>query len=875
MYSYDDFNNIDTETICILKSEFDALEKEYDSLEKKYEYDCFNRITCIKESWIGELKNGSAKELIERTFSYEYSPYSEKLLQTKIYVNNKLMGERKYDRFERLEEEQVGANSPRKYQYNNGSFKPKQMETPRGEHIKFQYAKELNNKPTSVSVEGKHMRYLYEYDPNTSLVTKQVNNSTIREITYDCNRNISNERLEINKHEYNNAYVYAEFGTLKLIEKMSGEQIEYRYNTRGQVIGFIEGDLEVEMTYTNDFPLEIRMTGEENEDFISKFTYDAMGREVKREFLCKQDSEQDLKPMGHISVGYNNAGKISFKEIDFDGENVQCKYQYDIFGKIILAEMEGTSYPEDMFGNEITKLEYSYDVFDNIECVTTSYLNDDPRTATFIYDEDSPCKLIKVKNLTFKDEEIDIEYDKAGNIIFDGKKDYTYDPFEKLVSTAASAEDLSIYTDDFVGRKYMQNCTQTKTATTTFYDKDNKLIRSITNNEDTEKDVETMDFIEINDQISYIKSEKDGKRAQYGLLNDMNGSNYGWVNMNDCKEKGNLRVYTPYGFTNMNDQIPIQFAGEPFDSHSGLYHLGNRAYSPLLMRFLQQDEASPFDEGGPNPYLYPGDPISFTDPNGNISTWAAVGIGLGVAGLLFSAFTFGLGAVAVGGVLAFVKTTAGVLAATSLVLETASLATGIAAAVTEESDPETSRQLSVASGILGLGSFVTGIGATIKSAPSLIGKFKAENMISGAVDSVDFIGTTNGGKTMKYLFSANYKGGSLLVTHGVPSEKLIKSFNGLSVTGQRIAPELRELYRISTLAGEATGPLYLRSCGAAKLGRASNAQKIATALNREVVVFPNRYTWSLKGLSPISAGDTLSFVGWGWPPFSKFLTLTP
>ncbi|RGP45214.1 hypothetical protein BTW32_25955 [Bacillus thuringiensis] len=858
IYSYDDFNNIHTETIWIQNSEFGAL-------EKIYEYDCFNRITSIRECWGEEGQN----ELNERTFRYEYSPYSESLLQTAIYVNDKLMGTREYDRLERLEKEQVGTNHPRMYQYNEGAFKPKQMITPREEVIHFQYVKELNSKPTSVRVEGKRMRYSYEYDPRTSLVTKQENNSTLREITYDRNRNVSNERLEINKHEYNNAYVYAEFGTLKLIEKMTGEQIEYRYNQSGQAIGFIEGDVEVKMTYTNDFPLEIRMTGESNEAFISKFTYDAMGRERKREFICENEK------IGHISSAYNSAGKIYFKEIDFGEEYVRCNYCYDIFGKIISAEMEGTSFPRDMFGDEIKGLGYRYDEFDNITHVETSYVEGDTRTTIFMYDEHSPCKLIKVKNLTSHDEELDIKYDEGGNIIFDGMKDYTYDPFGKLVSAAASAEDMSIYTDDFVGRKYMQNFTQTETATTTFYDKDNKLMQSITNNEHMETDIEKMDFIEVNDQISYITSEKDGKRRQHGLLNDLNGSNYAWVNVNDCKEKGSLKVYTPYGLTHINDQLPIQFTGEFFDAHTGLYHLGNRAYSPLLMRFLQQDEASPFDEGGPNPYLYPGDPISFTDPHGNISTWAAVGIGLGVAGLLFSAFTFGLGAVAVGGVLAFVKTTAGVLAATSLVLETASLATGIAAAVTEESDPETSRQLSVASGILGLGSFITGIGSTIKAAPSLIGKFKAENMISGAVDSIDFIGTSNGGKTMKYLFSANYKGGSLLVTHGVPSEKLIKSFTGLSVTGQRIAPELRELYRISTLAGEATGPLYLMSCGAAKLGKASNAQKIATALNREVVVFPNRYTWSLKGLSPVSAGDTLSFVGWGWPPFSKFLTLTP
>ncbi|WP_423246321.1 RHS repeat-associated core domain-containing protein, partial [Pseudomonas viridiflava] len=61
------------------------------------------------------------------------------------------------------------------------------------------------------------------------------------------------------------------------------------------------------------------------------------------------------------------------------------------------------------------------------------------------------------------------------------------------------------------------------------------------------------------------------------------------------------------------------------DPVTGCYHLGNgaRTYNPLLRRFQQPDNLSPFGKGGINDYSYCCNPVDYCDPSGHImlSRW--------------------------------------------------------------------------------------------------------------------------------------------------------------------------------------------------------------------------------------------------------------
>jgi len=80
-------------------------------------------------------------------------------------------------------------------------------------------------------------------------------------------------------------------------------------------------------------------------------------------------------------------------------------------------------------------------------------------------------------------------------------------------------------------------------------------------------------------------------------------------------------AFTPYGFDRRVFTAPsaLAFNGQMVDVLTELYLLGagHRAYSPVLMRFLSGDQASPFGAGGINAYGYCAcDPVNYTDNTG-------------------------------------------------------------------------------------------------------------------------------------------------------------------------------------------------------------------------------------------------------------------
>ncbi|WP_409521262.1 MULTISPECIES: RHS repeat-associated core domain-containing protein [unclassified Pseudomonas] len=87
-------------------------------------------------------------------------------------------------------------------------------------------------------------------------------------------------------------------------------------------------------------------------------------------------------------------------------------------------------------------------------------------------------------------------------------------------------------------------------------------------------------------------------------------------------DKRNLVAYTAYGFSAPQQGLAssLGFNGERLNLPAAGYLLGNgyRLYNPQLMRFLTNDNLSPFGRGGLNAYAYcAGDPVNKIDPSGH------------------------------------------------------------------------------------------------------------------------------------------------------------------------------------------------------------------------------------------------------------------
>ncbi|WP_212745296.1 RHS repeat-associated core domain-containing protein [Bacillus sp. 2SH] len=718
------------------------------------------------------------------------------------------------------------------------------------------------------------MKYSYAYNPKNAFITKQANNTTSSTLQYDTYGNLQQEKLVLDEIQEENHYKNSVFGILNEFSNNRGKKVTYGYNKEGLVQTIKEGEFKTIIQYKeNSLPVSIKTMKNDDNVLECSFSYDAVGREKSRTYKTKDGS------ICTIDLDFYGSGKIKAKKIQYGSQTSNFTYQYDLYGRLKKASVTGTEYPVDHVGKQIKEYAYEYDDVNNIVSATTKFMkseNPGENTTTFTYDEANPCKLLTITN-SHADypPKHTLKYDKAGNIISDGISNYyTYDSFEKLASTKNKEEKNIKYQFDFAGRQYTQQNVTDNKLTVNYYDQNNNIV--VSREENKQKGQRLNSYSHIGNQVNYIKTITSAtpidEKKYCALLNDSAGSNYGWINVNNPVDKGPLNLYSPYGFIPPSNLYDVQFNGEHLEKDTGLYHLGNgyRAYDPVLMRFLQPDNVSPFDGGGMNPYVYClGDPINFSDPSGHISVGAWIGIGLGVLGVILAVATLGAGiaaGAAIGGIGAYLMSASGIAAITAIVLETAALGTTIASAVLEDTDPETSRKLDIASTVLGLGSFATGIAsAGSKFGRALIGRFTRGRVVSGTINSIEFMGKS--GNELKYLYSANYKGGSLLLTHGSPSVGQTYGMGGNLLRGANIADELRAIPGYS-----AKGPLYLMSCGATKFGRGSNAKNIARSLNRTVNAFPDPRTanWSMNTIK--SVGDKLIFTG---SRFSKLEVFTP
>jgi len=158
------------------------------------------------------------------------------------------------------------------------------------------------------------------------------------------------------------------------------------------------------------------------------------------------------------------------------------------------------------------------------------------------------------------------------------------------------------------------------------------------------------------------------------------------------------------------------YNGLRIDPVSGNYHPGNgyRSYSPILMRFSAPDSWSPFGAGGINTYSYcAGDPINRSDPSGHFSWQSALGIGMGILGIIGTLFTGGAALIAAGGLEAAMisASASAMLVGTSGTVADISGILSITSAGTHPRAASALGWLSFASGLLSLGAgLLAGVG---------------------------------------------------------------------------------------------------------------------------------------------------------------------
>lgn len=385
-------------------------------------------------------------------------------------------------------------------------------------------------------------------------------------------------------------YVYDKFNRLESFKLPSGVHADYKYDEYGRVI-------------------------------ILNNNLDSTRRGTIAKFIYKYNRRNDV---------------IERNRSDESDDKANDNYSYDSLDRLKSYNCSGDICPRNNNMDYINSINYEFDDIGNIKLEKTNN-----KTINYTYSLQDPTRLISISNGCGG---VNIPYDNNGNMLVDFyNRSISYDPYERVNEINNRLYKYEYrYNGD--GNLVYQSTPKVKSSYL-IYSNDNVL-----------------SYIINNKKISYIYGDK-------GIgYNDEDSYNY-YLSSRENTVVNKIKIpnndypelidysYSPYG--NEVDNVPeydqnlehFSFNGLMSDNNVNLQFIGQRAYSPMLKRFINKDPLSPFGNGGINGYIYSkNNPLSNNDLNGNFSTPfnIAMGFSIGLSASLITSEIGGLGGFVIG-----------------------------------------------------------------------------------------------------------------------------------------------------------------------------------------------------------------------------------
>ena len=407
----------------------------------------------------------------------------------------------------------------------------------------------------------------------------------------------------------------------------------------------------------------LTVSGAINKNITARYTYNNLNEIISIDFpseemplKCLFYSYDDQGRMTAISTSDSNNGDIASYSYNTDGsiasERIENKlsiaYTYDSKGQLI--NYSACTDDKALFE---TRNSYNYDGVVTARSRNFTF-NEYNSSRNYSYEYDGQQRLTAVKEGNSQIETITL-YDPNGNVLKgsqnDGNFELTLDDGTNRLKNAALADGSNVefeYRSD--GRPVKWR------GITLSYDKGTdsmvlaetgtKKIRfgyGVNNHRIFRTDGEnsnvkfygsgSLPLIEIqNDKPTLSIWGPTGLVALYDgefkiPIKDLQHTVWAWMG-SDAK----LLAYydfLPFGtLTNSGgtaaEKLPVYFLGKEYDQDLQLYDFTARLYDPRLLRFLEPDQKRQYA----SPYVFLGNcPLSFTDPSGNLSLWAKIGLG--------------------------------------------------------------------------------------------------------------------------------------------------------------------------------------------------------------------------------------------------------
>ena len=304
------------------------------------------------------------------------------------------------------------------------------------------------------------------------------------------------------------------------------------------------------------------------------------------------------------------------------GGSIVCdnRYTYDGNGnRLSKADRQGlTKYAYDA-NNQLVQVQYPQGGLENYSYDAAG--NRLGRSADGIqenYRYDNCNRLIQLTRMTTQQETVTYSYDRQGNMLSDGRNQYTYDDFGRLVLAVTAEGGIQ------------KNCYDAEGLRTEM-EENGRLVQFLYNEDRevvAEKDY-SGNIIRYIRGLGLISSDSENAKAYYHYVSDEQGS-VSHIIRGEDKESGvseqgreqdrilNQYEYDAFGNTiSCKEQVENRFRyqGEQYDPITRQYYLRARYYNPVIGRFIQEDT---YYGDGLNLYEYcRNNTITYKDPTGH------------------------------------------------------------------------------------------------------------------------------------------------------------------------------------------------------------------------------------------------------------------
>ena len=525
------------------------------------------------------------------------------------------------------------------YTYDNRNLLTQKKVVETGDTVKYSYDEGGNR----ISMEDESGTSTYSYDKNHRML--EISKDGVKQISYSYDV-IGNIETVTDSKDFTTTYAYDNSNRLQTVT-FAGKTTTYTYDKNGnrEAVEY-QGGVKETYTYDKNNRLKALVNKKPDGSALSSYSYTYYDNGLQK---TKTDS------YGITTYTYDGTGRVL--KVEAPGKTIV--YAYDKAGNRLSqnetytsAQPSGTI--DEASGNEIQyilkKSEYVYSntnrllklvekMFDaaNKEVLqkTTAYYYDDNgnelrQNSSYIAPH-SIKKSQSTKGSIQGDDiagSIDTLVERTSNT-FDG-----FNRLKKVENVKSGVRTLAEYTyngDDLRVKKAVKKSDKdyAEEVTNYLYDRQHVVLETDGSNNLKARYIRGINYIarmDASGKLSYFLYNGHGDVVQ---------------TVTEAGEIENQYDYDIWGnatLTVQNYECGIRYAGEYFDSETGMYYLRARYYNPYIGRFMSEDSYWGEDSNPLSLNLYTycaNEPIMFVDPSGHFFGLGAF-IGAGVAGSVSS-----------------------------------------------------------------------------------------------------------------------------------------------------------------------------------------------------------------------------------------------